>query len=165
MCIRDRPIGEVQVLKDAYVYLRRLEHRIQIWEDQQTHYLPDDESARTRLAQSMGGPDVTEGAAQFLAELEGHQNKAAQLFERAFVLKDSERLDHAPLSIDWEPDGQQFPESLVRWQAWSGSPKERQLPEKSRLIFHNLIRKAAESVQAEQFMRCLLYTSPSPRDS
>ena len=147
------PAGEVRALKDAYVYLRRLEHRIQIWEDQQTHYLPDDESARTRLAQSMGGPDVTETSAQFLAELEGHQNKVAQLFERAFVLKDSERLDLAPLSIDWEPDGQHFPESLVRWQAWSGGPKERQLPEKSRLIFHSLIRKAAESVQAEQSMR------------
>jgi len=147
------PTGEVRALKDAYVYLRRLEHRIQIWEDQQTHYLPDDESARTRLAQSMGGPDVTETSAQFLAELEGHQNKVAQLFERAFVLKDSERLDLAPLSIDWEPDGQYFPESLARWQAWSGGPKERQLPEKSRLIFHSLIRKAAESVQAEQSMR------------
>ena len=147
------PAGEVRALKDAYVYLRRLEHRIQIWEDQQTHYLPDDESARTRLAQSMGGPDVTETSAQFLAELEGHQNKVAQLFERAFVLKDSERLDLAPLSIDWEPDGQHFPESLVRWQAWSGGPKERQLPEKSRLIFHSLIRTAAESVQAEQSMR------------
>ena len=147
------PTGEVRALKDAYVYLRRLEHRIQIWEDQQTHYLPDDESARTRLAQSMGGPDVTETSAQFLAELEGHQNKVAQLFERAFVLKDSERLDLAPLSIDWEPDGQHFPESLVRWQAWSGGPKERQLPEKSRLIFHSLIRTAAESVQAEQSMR------------
>jgi glutamate-ammonia-ligase adenylyltransferase len=61
------PTGEVQALKDAYVYLRRLEHRIQIWEDQQTHYLPDDESARARLAQSMGGPDVTEASAQFLA--------------------------------------------------------------------------------------------------
>ena len=147
------PTGEVRALQDAYVYLRRLEHRIQIWEDQQTHYLPDDESARTRLAQSMGGPDVTETSAQFLAELEGHQNKVAQLFERAFVLKDSERLDLAPLSIDWEPDGQHFPESLVRWQAWSGGPKERQLPEKSRLIFHSLIRKAAESVQPEQSMR------------
>ena len=147
------PAGEVRALKDAYVYLRRLEHRIQIWEDQQTHYLPDDESARTRLAQSMSGPDVTETSAQFLAELEGHQNKVAQLFERAFVLKDSERLDLAPLSIDWEPDGQHFPESLVRWQAWSGGPKERQLPEKSRLIFHSLIRTAAESVQAEQSMR------------
>jgi len=147
------PAGDVQALKDAYVFLRRLEHRIQIWEDQQTHYLPDDESARTRLAQSMGGPDAVEKATPFLAELEEHQNKVAQLFERAFILKDSERLDLAPLSIDWEPDAQNFPGSLVRWQAWNGSPKDRQLPEKSRLIFHNLIRKASQSVQAEQSMQ------------
>ena len=48
---------EITVLKDAYVFLRRLEHRIQIWEDQQTHYLPEDEEARTRLAQAMAGPE------------------------------------------------------------------------------------------------------------
>ena len=147
------PAGEVRALQDAYVFLRRLEHRIQIWEDQQTHYLPDDDSARARLAQSMGGPDVTAKTTQFLAELEGHQNKVAQLFERAFVLKDSERLDLALLSIHWEPDAQRFPESLVRWQAWNDSPKERQLPEKSRLIFHGLIRKASENLQAEQFIQ------------
>lgn len=143
------PAGEVESLKAAYIFLRRLEHRIQIWEDQQTHYLPEEEAARARLAQSMGGPGAIEDVAQFLAELEGHQNAVAQLFERAFVLKTSERLDLAPLSIDWEPDAGYFPESLVRWQAWSGSPKERQLPEKSRLIFHNLIRKAAESLGAD----------------
>ena len=149
------PAGEVHALKDAYVFLRRLEHRIQIWEDQQTHYFPDDDSARTRLAQSMSGPDVAKKTTQFLAELDGHQNKVAQLFERAFVLKDSERLNLAPISIDWEPDSQHFPESLVRWQAWNGSPKERQLPEKSRLIFHNLIRKAAQSLQAERTMQAI----------
>jgi glutamate-ammonia-ligase adenylyltransferase len=31
------PVDEVDDLKAAYVYLRRLEHRIQVWEDQQTH--------------------------------------------------------------------------------------------------------------------------------
>ncbi len=143
------PAGEVRALKDAYIFLRRLEHRIQIWEDQQTHYLPDDEAARKRLAQSMAGSNVIANTAQFLAELEGHQNTVAQLFEKAFVLKDSERLDQAPLSIDWEPDVIYFPESILRWQSWNGSPKERQLPDKSRLIFHNLIRKAAESLQVD----------------
>jgi glutamate-ammonia-ligase adenylyltransferase len=37
------PAKEIDDLKMAYVYLRRLEHRIQVWEDQQTHYLPEDE--------------------------------------------------------------------------------------------------------------------------
>ncbi len=143
------PVVEVQSLKAAYVFLRRLEHRIQIWEDQQTHYLPDEKSARARLSQAMGGPNMLESTPQFLAELESHQNTVAQLFEKAFILKDSERLDLAPLSIYWEPDPSHFPESLVRWQTWNGSPKERQLPEKSRLIFRNLIRKAADSLRGD----------------
>ena len=48
------PADEVDALKAAYVFLRRLEHRIQVWDDQQTHYLPDDEPTRERLAISMG---------------------------------------------------------------------------------------------------------------
>ena len=143
------PASEVGALKDAYVFLRRLEHRIQIWEDQQTHYLSDTESDRARLAQSMVGPSATETTAQFLAELEGHQNTVSQLFEKAFVLDDDERLDLAPLADDWGLNATYFPESLVRWDAWNGSSKERQLPEKSRLIFNSLIRRAADHLQAD----------------
>jgi len=143
------PADEIQSLQTAYVFLRRLEHRIQVWEDQQTHYLPDDEPARARLALSMCGAGGVGDTAQFLTELEGHQNTVAKLFEKAFILKESERLDLAPLAIDWELDRSIFPESLECWKAWIGGSREKQLPEKSRLIFHNLIRKAAESLQMD----------------
>lgn len=141
------PSDEVDALQEAYVFLRRLEHRIQVWDDQQTHYLPDDEEARARLALSMlgeGGDEQT-----FLRELDRHQNKVAQLFEKAFQLDDGSRLELIPLAQDWEPDASFFPESMVRWQAWLGSSKQKQLPEKSRLIFDNLMRKAAERLQAD----------------
>jgi glutamate-ammonia-ligase adenylyltransferase len=49
------PAEDVDALKAAYIFLRRLEHRIQVWDDQQTHYLPDDELVRSRLAMSMAG--------------------------------------------------------------------------------------------------------------
>jgi glutamate-ammonia-ligase adenylyltransferase len=42
-----------------------------------------------------------------------------------------------------------FPQSLLRWQAWLAGPKAKLLPEKSRLIFGNLIRSAAEILTAE----------------
>lgn len=144
------PAEEVDALKLAYVYLRRLEHRIQVWEDQQTHYLPEDESARSRLASSMAGPDQIQEQATFLGELDKHQTAVAQYFEKAFVLDDASRLDSASLPAGWEPDGALFPESAARWLAWADSSKQRQLPEKSRLIFNNLIRKAADSLQADQ---------------
>ncbi len=139
------PADEVEALSSAYVFLRRLEHRIQVWDDQQTHYLPEDASTRTRLAITMGFPDE----ASFLAELERHQNDVAHLFEKAFLLDDETRLDLAPLNSVWEPDANLFPQSLLRWQAWHVGPKAKLLPEKSRLIFDNLMRNAAEMLSGD----------------
>ena len=141
------PSDDVDALQEAYVFLRRLEHRIQVWDDQQTHYLPDDEEARARLAQSMLGEGIDEQT--FLRELDRHQNKVAQLFEQAFQLDGASRLELTPLAEDWEPNAGHFPESLLRWQAWLGGSKQKQLPEKSRLIFDNLMRKAAERLQVD----------------
>lgn len=47
----------VDELKLAYDFLRRAEHRIQAWADQQTHILPKEPEARQRLATSMGFDD------------------------------------------------------------------------------------------------------------
>jgi len=143
------PADEVNALMTAYIYLRRLEHRIQIWDDQQTHYLPDDELARSRLAMAMGEPHQHLDGAALMADLDHHQKNVTRLFEKAFLLDDDVRLALAPLALDWEPDAQLFPKALVRWQAWADSPKQKQLPEKSRLIFDNLMRKAAESLQMD----------------
>lgn len=144
-CCNILPAHEVESLQAAYIFLRRLEHRIQVWDDQQTHYLPDDESARARLAVSMQGQDAR--ADDLMAELEKHQNHVAHLFEKAFLLDDGARLEMAPLAIGWVPDQVFFPSSCARWQAWVDSPKQKLLPEKSRLIFDNLMCKAAESLQ------------------
>ncbi len=143
------PAQDVESLQNAYVFLRRLEHRIQIWEDQQTHYLPEDDAARTRLGMSMGGIEQAQEQSAFIGELEKHQTAVAQLFGKAFVLDDSARLDNTSLPAGWEPDIKLFPESAARWTAWGNSPKQKQLPDKSRLIFNNLIRKAADILQGE----------------
>ena len=141
------PAADVESLQSAYIFLRRLEHRIQVWDDQQTHYLPDDESTRSRLAAAMQSPG--DESATFMAQLDQHQNNVASLFEKAFLLDDSARLQLAPLAIDWTPSQELFPESSARWQAWVDSPKQKMLPEKSRLIFDNLMRKASEVLQSE----------------
>ncbi|MFO7840165.1 MAG: bifunctional [glutamate--ammonia ligase]-adenylyl-L-tyrosine phosphorylase/[glutamate--ammonia-ligase] adenylyltransferase [Desulfosalsimonadaceae bacterium] len=44
-------------LRDAYVFLRDTEHRLQMAGDRQTHTLPGDECKQLRLAQSMGYAD------------------------------------------------------------------------------------------------------------
>ncbi|HYJ61495.1 MAG TPA: DUF294 nucleotidyltransferase-like domain-containing protein [Actinomycetota bacterium] len=45
-------------LADAYRFLRRLEHRLQMVRDLQTHDLPEDERARTTVARSLGLADA-----------------------------------------------------------------------------------------------------------
>ena len=140
---------DVDTLRAAYIFLRRLEHRIQVWDDQQTHYLPEEASARERLATAMAKKDQNSDVTTFMAELDLHQNNVASLFEKAFLLDKTLRLDLAPLDLSWEPVSEVFPQTLVRWHTWVGSAKQRQLPEKSRLIFDSLMRNAAEILQTD----------------
>jgi [glutamine synthetase] adenylyltransferase / [glutamine synthetase]-adenylyl-L-tyrosine phosphorylase len=137
---------QVDALTQAYIFLRRLEHRIQVWEDQQTHYLPEDESALVRITSSMNPQQST---TDFLNELDQHQTLVANLFEEAFLLDDKTRLNHDGFDSDWEPDSKVFPESLVRWRSWVGSPKQKSLPEKSKFIFDGLIHQAADILQLD----------------
>ncbi len=50
--------ADADPLADAYRFLRRLEHRLQIVRDVQTHDLPSDPRARTTIARSLGLADA-----------------------------------------------------------------------------------------------------------
>ncbi len=60
--------GVADELAAAYVCLRRLEHRLQYLEDQQTHRLPTSADGRNLIARSMGYGDWTAFAAALAAE-------------------------------------------------------------------------------------------------
>jgi len=64
-------------LAAAYGFLRKLEHRIQYLDDQQTHVLPTRDDDLAWLAQAM---DHT-GTRLFLAELDSHREVVAQEFD------------------------------------------------------------------------------------
>uniref|UniRef100_UPI004047EE33 hypothetical protein n=1 Tax=Polynucleobacter sp. TaxID=2029855 RepID=UPI004047EE33 len=51
---------ELDQLTNAYTYLRKLEHRLQYWEDAQTHHLPADDAAQQRLGVAMGHATLDE---------------------------------------------------------------------------------------------------------
>jgi glutamate-ammonia-ligase adenylyltransferase len=137
---------ETTVLKDAYVFLRRLEHRIQIWEDQQTHYLPEQDAARLQLAHAMSGPTQSITLDQFMNELDRHQNYVARYFEKAFTLDEGARLQIDVNDVQWQPDAIIFPNANVRWLAWQESSRAKTLPEKSRLTIRSLLKKAAVDI-------------------
>ena len=137
---------EVQDLKVAYVFLRRLEHRIQIWEDQQTHYFPESDEARMQLAEAMAGPAAVITLDQFIQELNDHQNRVARYFEKAFSLDADSRLQLDINALDWQPDPTLFPRVHERWQSWLDSSRVKALPEKSQLVIRSLLKKAAADI-------------------
>ena len=76
-------------LREAYVFLRRVEHRLQYVEDKQTHLLPEAEDARASLARSMNFADWP----ALLDELNLHRGKVSRHFEEVF--SDPEAGEHA----------------------------------------------------------------------
>ncbi|MFG1384066.1 bifunctional [glutamine synthetase] adenylyltransferase/[glutamine synthetase]-adenylyl-L-tyrosine phosphorylase [Xanthobacter versatilis] len=68
-------------LAEAYVFLRRVEHRIQMVADAQTHSLPESRPAMEGFAHFMGYPDRNAFAAALVMRLQTVQTHYANLFE------------------------------------------------------------------------------------
>jgi glutamate-ammonia-ligase adenylyltransferase len=67
----------------AYTFLRTVEHRLQMVNDEQTHTLPSSREALERFARFLGFADRDAFADTFLAHLRGVQRHYASLFEDA----------------------------------------------------------------------------------
>ncbi len=85
----------VNELKDAYIFLRNTEHRIQEYQDRQTHVLPDGETGQTRLALGM----CFKSWPAFLTELNKHRENVEAHFEQVFVAPQTEESE---TSVDSE---------------------------------------------------------------
>ena len=73
-------------LTRAYDFLRKLEHRLQMVEDQQTHTLPKDDAGLEAVARFMGYADRARFAAALDTELRTVEEHYAHLFEEAPAL-------------------------------------------------------------------------------
>jgi glutamate-ammonia-ligase adenylyltransferase len=73
-------------LDAAYRFLRTVEHRLQLYDEQQTHTIPTDERARTRLARVLGYRDHADQSALelFEADHRAHQATVRSIHERLF---------------------------------------------------------------------------------
>ncbi|MBL8272112.1 bifunctional [glutamate--ammonia ligase]-adenylyl-L-tyrosine phosphorylase/[glutamate--ammonia-ligase] adenylyltransferase, partial [Steroidobacter sp.] len=78
----------VQELQAAYTFLRVLENRLQQWNDEQTHQLPEDAVARERLALAMNVPSWDELAATTNA----HRQRVERYFTQT-MFGPAERTD------------------------------------------------------------------------
>ena len=75
------PVDAVAELRDAYVYLRNLEHRLQYLDDQQTQTLPEKDEDRQAIAEMMGHPEY----GLLLRELDIHRAAVTRHFEAIFA--------------------------------------------------------------------------------
>ena len=88
------PANVVTDLHAAYVYLRRLENRLQMLADAQVHKLPDDPVSRERIAIAMGAPDWP----AMLQELNQHRARVSSQFQ--FVISGGSDPDRTAVRID-----------------------------------------------------------------
>ncbi len=111
-------------LTTAYFFLRRVEHRLQMIDDQQTHKLPDDDEGVDALAVFLGYDDPAEFRAELLRHLRTVEDHYAHLFEESPSLSSSGNL----VFTGGEPDpetlatlsGLGFRDSEMVWQVVSG---------------------------------------------
>ncbi|MEG1970136.1 MAG: bifunctional [glutamate--ammonia ligase]-adenylyl-L-tyrosine phosphorylase/[glutamate--ammonia-ligase] adenylyltransferase, partial [Burkholderiaceae bacterium] len=89
--------GVSQRLREAYVFLRDLEHALQYLDDAQTHWLPPEAAAQERIARLRG---VAREA--LLARLAETQEFVAATFDSIFLAKERADAELESLPLAWE---------------------------------------------------------------
>jgi len=77
---------EAEQLAGDYIFLRRVEHFLQVQEDRQTHIVPSDREQRAALARRISGTDTEEQ--EFTQKLESRMNRVAKAYT-GFISKSS----------------------------------------------------------------------------
>ncbi|MBT8130592.1 MAG: bifunctional [glutamate--ammonia ligase]-adenylyl-L-tyrosine phosphorylase/[glutamate--ammonia-ligase] adenylyltransferase, partial [Gammaproteobacteria bacterium] len=108
--------GEAEDLGQSYLFLRKLENRLQMERDQQTQLLPRDVLSRERIRLAMGFDDW-EGLMQ---ALDGHREAVTRVFDSVISSEEQPETDaiHS-LQLFWSDVDNR--DSLVHWLEASGS--------------------------------------------
>ncbi len=89
------PQEECDALTEAYAFLRSLEHRIQVYQDRQTHALPQREGDLGRLARAMGLSD----APTLLSAMDRQMGNVRGVYDRLFRAAPEEEGPEIPPEI------------------------------------------------------------------
>jgi glutamate-ammonia-ligase adenylyltransferase len=141
-------------LAAAYIFLRRLEHRLQYLDDAQTHSLPTDAGDRQRVTKAMGFASFE----ALLEELDDHRATVSRHFEQVFA--DPNHGQHA-LAALWQDAGssdhdERFeglgyrnpPAAAQRMAALRGGPLYQQMSQDIRSRFDALVPRLIEAAAA-----------------
>jgi len=147
------PRAEARVLENGYRFLRRVEHRLQIEAEQQTHTVPEDPEALCRLARSLG----FHSSAKFNAALRDEMNQVRTVFRRV-ISAPSGAVESTAESLHIFRDEKAAGKSLADLAKGPGgfhvAPRTRQVLRNLRpLLFRWLARAADPDVALNQFIR------------
>ncbi len=140
------PQATAQALAQAYEFLRRVEHRIQYLDDQQTHVLPTQDADLEWIAHSMGYAATRELAHQ----LDRHRELVAQEFD-ALLHDGADEKCHTcnagatgPGTPDFDELLQQLPDALrARLESWREHPRVLALRDDARMRLLRLLARSA----------------------
>jgi len=100
------PKTDCDDLAEAYIFLRNVEHRVQVIHGLQTHDLPEDRYGLTVLARKMGFvSNEFDEREKFEAALRGYQEIASRIFDNLFRQQD----ENTPSEKDMERIGAKEP--------------------------------------------------------
>ncbi|MDR0274957.1 MAG: bifunctional [glutamate--ammonia ligase]-adenylyl-L-tyrosine phosphorylase/[glutamate--ammonia-ligase] adenylyltransferase [Burkholderiaceae bacterium] len=138
------PQATAGALAAAYVFLRRVEHRIQYLDDQQTHLLPANEADLDWIARTLG----LAGRAAFLAQLSAHRQRVEQEFDRLLGGDAPPAAAHgksgAPASLDALLERAELePAVRERLSQWREHPRVLALREPARERLLQLLARTA----------------------
>jgi len=145
------PQATADALARAYEFLRRVEHRIQYLDDQQTHMLPVADDDLRWIARTLGFADCC----AFLSELDAHREFVAEEFDKLLGggdkrcsggqckggPKGAAPIDLAELLAELPPP---FAE---RVKAWCDHPRVLALRDETRVRLRQLVRRTGQWLQ------------------
>jgi [glutamine synthetase] adenylyltransferase / [glutamine synthetase]-adenylyl-L-tyrosine phosphorylase len=147
------PGAEARALEFAYRFLRRVEHRLQIEAEQQTHTVPENGEALDRLARSLGFSSKE----KFAAALREQMREVRAVFRR-IISAPAAGTEAVVESLDIFRDGRTAAKSLANLAKGTGgfhvAPRTRQVLRNLRpLLFRWLARAADPDMALNQFIR------------
>src|SRR5947207_988725 len=145
------PRDEVLALDNAYRFLRRVEHRLQIEAEQQTHTVPDEPDPLSRLARSLRCMSATD----FTAALHNRMGSVRPIFQR-IISESPARPDK--ITVEFFKDAKRAEKALRELERGATSfhvaTRTRQIFHRLRPILLDWIAKVADpDATLNQFLR------------
>ena len=145
------PRDDVLALDNAYRFLRRVEHRLQIEAEQQTHTLPDEPEALSRLAHSLR----FSSARDFAAALHARMGSVRPIFQRIIS---GGPVEPAKITVEFFNDAKRAEKAFKELERGATSfhvaTRTRQIFHRLRPILLDWIAKTADpDATLNQFLR------------